>query len=164
VTLRVVGAGLGRTGTSSLKLALERLLDGRCHHMSGVLADPGHHLPLWAPVLSGEEVDWEEVFAGYVAAVDFPAAGFWREISQAFPDAVVVLSTRPADTWYRSAASMPAHAAVRSSAPPERFIEWTPADGWAPLCHHLALPVPHEPFPWTNTTAEFRVRNGLDWP
>ena len=67
VTLRVVGAGLGRTGTSSLKLALERLLGGRCHHMSEVLADPEREFALWAPVLRGEEVDWKEVFAGYVA-------------------------------------------------------------------------------------------------
>lgn len=80
VTLRVVGAGLGRTGTSSLKLALERLLGGPCHHMSEVLADPATHLALWAPVLRGEPVEWEDVFAGYVASVDFPGAGFWPAI------------------------------------------------------------------------------------
>ena len=105
MTLRVIGPGLGRTGTYSLKLALERLLGGRCHHMAEVLADPERHLPLWAPVLRGEAVDWEEVFAGYVAQVDFPGAAFWPELSEAFPDALVVLSTRPADAWYRSAAS-----------------------------------------------------------
>ena len=86
VTLRVVGAGLGRTCTSSLKLALERLLEGRCHHMSEVLADPERHLALWAPVLRGEEPDWDEVFAGFVAQVDFPGAAFWPEISRACPD------------------------------------------------------------------------------
>jgi hypothetical protein len=105
VTLRVVGPGLGRTGTYSLKLALERLLGGRCHHMAEVLADPERHLALWTPVLRGDEVDWEQVFAGYVAQVDFPGAVFWPELSAAFPDALVVLSTRPADAWYRSAAS-----------------------------------------------------------
>jgi hypothetical protein len=73
--------------------------------MAEVLADPDHHLPLWAPVLRGEEVDWDEVFAGYVAQTDFPGAAFWRELSAAFPDALVVLSTRPAEDWYRSAAS-----------------------------------------------------------
>ena len=97
MALRVVGAGHGRTGTYSLKVALERLLGGRCHHMAEVLADPERHLPLWAPVLRGEEVDWEEVFAGYVAQVDFPGAAFWRELSVVFPDALVVLSTRPAE-------------------------------------------------------------------
>ena len=200
VTLRVVGAGLGRTGTYSLKLALERLLGGRCHHMAEVLADRERQLALWAPVLRGEEVDWGEVFAGYVAQVDFPGAAFWREISGAFPDALVVLSTRSAEAWYRSAAStifqlggdhgsspfrdvwqerfgfgdrfddreaMIAayerhNAAVRSSVPPNRFLEWTVADGWAPLCDRLGLPVPDEAFPWTNTTAEFRANNRLD--
>jgi hypothetical protein len=105
VTLRVVGPGLGRTGTYSLKLALERLLGGRCHHMAEVLADRERQLALWAPVLRGEAVDWEEVFAGYVAQVDFPGAVFWPELTEAFPDALVVLSTRPTDAWYRSAAS-----------------------------------------------------------
>ena len=200
VTLRVVGAGLGRTGTSSLKLALERLLGGYCHHMSEVLADPERHLPLWAPVLRGDEVDWEEVFAGYVAQVDFPGAAFWPEISRAFPDALVILSVRPAEAWYRSAASTifqlgedptfsdvwrerfgfdryddrfddpeamiaayeKHNAAVRSCVPPDRFLEWAVGDGWPPLCDWLGLPEPDQPFPWMNTTAEFRAHNGLD--
>ena len=105
MTLQVIGPGLGRTGTFSLKLALERLLGGRCHHMAEVLADPDRHLALWAPVLRGEPVDWNQVFAGYVAQVDFPGAECWRRLSEAFPDALVVLSTRPPDDWYRSAAA-----------------------------------------------------------
>jgi hypothetical protein len=200
VTLRVVGPGLGRTGTYSLKLALERLLGGRCHHMAEVLADPDRHLALWAPALRGEEVNWEDVFAGYIAQMDFPGAAFWQEISEAFPDALVVLSTRPAESWYRSAAStifqlddghgsspfsavwherfgfgdefddpeaMIAayerhNAEVRSSVPPNRLLEWSVTDGWAPLCDRLELPVPDQAFPWTNTTAEFRAQNRLD--
>jgi Sulfotransferase domain len=198
VTLRVIGPGLGRTGTYSLKLALERLLGGRCHHMAEVLADRERQLPRWAPVLRGEPVDWEAVFAGFVAQVDFPGAAFWREISDAFPEALVVLSTRPAEDWYRSAAStifrldddhgsspfrdlweewfgdrsddraaMIAayerhYAAVRGAIPADRLLEWTVADGWAPLCDRLGLPVPDEPFPWTNTTAQFRADNRLD--
>ena len=105
MALQVIGPGLGRTGTFSLKLALERLLGGRCHHMAEVLADPERHLAVWAPVLRGEPVDWNQVFAGYVAQVDFPGAACWRRLSEAFPDALVVLSTRPADDWYRSAAA-----------------------------------------------------------
>jgi hypothetical protein len=54
------------------------------------------------------------------------------------------------------------NAAVRSSVPPNRLLEWTVGDGWAPLCDRLGLSVPHEPFPWTNTTQEFRAHNGLD--
>ena len=105
VTLRVIGPGLGRTGTFSLKLALERLLGGRCHHMAEILADSEHHLRLWGPVLRGKEPDCAAIFAGYVAQTDFPGAALWRELTVAFPDALVVLSTRPAEEWYRSAAS-----------------------------------------------------------
>lgn len=197
MTLRVLGPGLGRTGTYSLKLALERLLGGRCHHMAEVLADPERHLARWAPVLRGERVDWTDVFAGYVAQVDFPGAACWRQLSEAFPDALVVLSTRPAEQWYRSAAATifelddghgsspfqplweqwlgarsddPAvmiaayerhNATVRACIPADRLLEWTVADGWAPLCARLGVPVPDEPFPWTNTTAEFRAQNRL---
>lgn len=105
VALRVVGAGIGRTGTYSLKVALERLLGGRCHHMAEVLVDVDRQLELWAPAIRGESTDWENVFAGFVAAVDFPAAAFVQEIREAFPGCLVVLSTRAADEWYRSAAS-----------------------------------------------------------
>ena len=45
------------------------------------------------------------MFEGYVAQTDFPGAAMWRDIVQAFPDALVVLSTRPAESWYRSSAS-----------------------------------------------------------
>lgn len=194
----MVGPGLGRTGTYSLKVALERLLGGRCHHMAEVLADRDRQLGLWTPALRGEEVDWEAVFDGFVAQTDFPGAAFWREITGAFPDALVVLSTRPADAWYRSASattfqldgdhgSAPFrdlwaerfgdrfddrdamiaayerhYDEVRSGVPPERLLEWRADDGWAPLCERLDLPVPDEPFPWTNTTAEFRAQNHLD--
>jgi hypothetical protein len=86
-------------------LALERLLGGPCHHMAEVMADPERHMALWAPVLRREKVDWEDVFAGYVAQMDFPGAAFWPELREVFPDALVVLSTRPAAEWYRSAAA-----------------------------------------------------------
>ena len=70
------GGGSRADGAYSLKLALERLLGGRCDHKAEIVADPEHHLPLWAPVLRGEDVDWQEVFAGYVAQTDFPGAAF----------------------------------------------------------------------------------------
>lgn len=103
MTLRVVGAGVGRTGTMSLKLALERLLGGRCYHMIEVFGQP-EHVAAWEAAGRGEMPDWERLFEGYDAAVDWPAAAFWPELSAAFPDAVVVLSTRSdGDAWWRSA-------------------------------------------------------------
>jgi hypothetical protein len=98
-----VGAGVGRTGTESLKLALEQLLGGRCYHMIEVITHP-EAVPYWAAAGRGEMPDWDEVFDGYVAAVDWPAAAFWPELSAAYPNAPVLLSTRAsAEEWYRSA-------------------------------------------------------------
>jgi hypothetical protein len=101
VTLRVVGAGLGRTGTLSLKLALERLLGGPCYHMLEVFPRPDH-LAAWHAAVEGTPPDWDTLFSGFVAAVDWPVAAFWSDISDAFPDAPVLLSTRPAADWWRS--------------------------------------------------------------
>ncbi len=102
MALRVVGAGLGRTGTHSLKLALEQLLGGPCYHMTEVFSHP-EHVPLWDQATRGEMPDWDALFDGYVAAVDWPMAAFWREISEAYPDALILLSVRDADSWWKSA-------------------------------------------------------------
>ena len=102
MTLRVVGAGLGRTGTMSLKLALERLLGAPCYHMLEVFVHP-EHIPVWHAAARNEPVDWRALFAGYAAAVDWPVGSFWPEVSAAFPDALILLSTRSADSWWKSA-------------------------------------------------------------
>jgi hypothetical protein len=102
MSLRVVGAGLGRTGTMSLKLALERLLGAPCYHMAEVFAHP-EHVALWHAAARGEPVDWHALFAGYAAAVDWPVGSFWPEVAAAFPDALILLSTRSAESWWKSA-------------------------------------------------------------
>ena len=103
VALQVVGAGVGRTGTESLKLGLERLLGGRCYHMLELIAKPDGFRH-WIRAAQDDMPDWDEVFDGYVAAVDWPAAAFWPEISAAYPDALVLLSVRDSpEEWYRSA-------------------------------------------------------------
>lgn len=102
MTLRVVGAGVGRTGTLSLKVALERLLGAPCYHMAEVFAHP-EHVPLWHAAARGEMPDWHALFAGYAAAVDWPACAFWPELAAAFPDALVLLSVRDAQSWWESA-------------------------------------------------------------
>jgi hypothetical protein len=102
MALSVVGAGLGRTATHSLKLALEQLLGGRCYHMSELIERPGD-TPAWRAAVRGEPVDWDGLMSEYVAAVDWPACAFWRELSAENPDAVVVLSTREsAEAWWAS--------------------------------------------------------------
>ena len=101
MTLRVIGAGVGRTGTMSLKLALEKLLDGPCYHMLEVFSRP-EHIAFWQSALDGNLPNWDEVYDGFVAAVDWPTCTLWRELSEAYPDAPVLLSTRDPDDWWRS--------------------------------------------------------------
>lgn len=99
MALKVIGAGLGRTGTLSLKLALERLGFGKCYHMSEVMS--GGHFDKWAAAGQGTP-DWEAIFAGYGATTDYPACTWWRELADYYPDAKLVLSVRDADSWYES--------------------------------------------------------------
>jgi hypothetical protein len=203
MSLKVIGAGLGRTGTHSLKIALEQLLGAPCYHMLEVLEHPDH-VPLWHAAMLDEPVDWDTVFDGYRATVDWPGGGVWQSIRERYPDALVLLSTRrSADEWWTSAnstifpgmdrvgdvqwkamATAMVHrltpefpdeaatktayerhnAAVRASVPADQLIDWQPQDGWGPLCEALAMPVPDESFPVTNTTAEFRQMARLDAP
>jgi hypothetical protein len=103
MALRIVGAGLGRTGTHSLKVALEQLLGAPCYHMVEVLQHP-EAVPSWQDAVDGKPVDWTVMMHGYAAAVDWPVVAFWRELADAFPDALVLLSTRSsAQAWWKSA-------------------------------------------------------------
>jgi hypothetical protein len=102
MTLDVIGAGFGRTGTMSLKVALEELGFGPCYHMSEVFARP-EHVELWRAAAQGKEVDWEQIFGGYRATVDWPACSFYGELMEKYPDAKVILTVRDPQRWYESA-------------------------------------------------------------
>lgn len=101
MALQVIGSGFGRTGTKSLKAALERLGFGPCHHMHEIVEHPDQ-VPLWRAVAAGEDVDWHRVFAGYRSQVDWPGAHVWRETARAFPKAKVIHTIRPDDKWWSS--------------------------------------------------------------
>lgn len=116
MTLQVVGAGLGRTGTMSLKLALEQLLDGPCYHMIEVFGRPDI-AETWLRASEGDSPDWGEFLSDYRATVDWPAAAFWRELTAAFPDAIVLLSSRDVDGWWKSASNTIFQAIRREQAP-----------------------------------------------
>jgi len=99
--LSVIGAGFGRTGTLSLKLALDQLGFGPCYHMIEVFKDPmapGY----WEAAADGRPVDWEEVFAGYGSTVDWPAATFYQQLADAYPQAKVILTVRDPEAWFAS--------------------------------------------------------------
>ncbi len=203
MTLRVIGAGWPRTGTTSLKLALERLLRGRCYHMYDLFADPGQ-IEVWERALGGDMSGVHQVMSGCTAALDWPASFFWRELLAANPEASVLLSVREPGAWWRSmsATIVPVSedgrdligdtgryrpmmttlmrratrapdwsyadtvlasyarntAEVRAECPPGRLVEWSPGDGWGPLCAALGMPEPDRPFPWVNTAGQFTER------
>jgi hypothetical protein len=104
MALKVIGSGFGRTGTRSLKEALEILGFGPCHHMEEVLLNPPQ-VAFWQDVAAGRTPDWNEVFAGYASQIDWPGAHVWRETMVAFPDARVIHSVRPEDKWWASFSS-----------------------------------------------------------
>ena len=197
--LQLVGAGLPRTGTRSLRQALEQLLAAPCCHMSALAGHPFALGEGWDRAIAGGPTDWDPLMAGYAAAVDWPASMFWRELSAANPDAPVLLSVRDsAEEWLESfeATILPVArqaeagnwsdgrslqallvrfagsphwddparltdaylrhlAEVRQAIPAPRLVEWRAADGWAPICAALGLPVPDSPFPWTNRRSEW---------
>src|SRR5215210_4077602 len=99
--MEIIGAGFGRTGTMSLKAALEELGYAPCYHMTDLFENP-EHVPLWEAATRGEPVDWEGLFAGYQATVDWPGAAFYKELMEAYPDAKVLLSVRDPERWYES--------------------------------------------------------------
>lgn len=102
MSIEVIGAGFGRTGTMSLKLALERLGFDKCYHMMELFQNPGH-VDVWLQATRGGAVDWAALlYQGYRATVDWPACSFWEQQLEAFPEARVVLSERDPARWYES--------------------------------------------------------------
>ena len=214
MTIEVIGAGFGRTGTLSLKTALETLGFGPCYHMYEMLQHVDHATS-WRRAAEGEVDGLHTALASYRSTVDWPGCAFWRELVAEFPSAPVVLSVRPSARWYASfretvgavlaagqvedpstvppefsdvvavrdgivrdrsfgpqfdledeAAVMAAyHAhnqAVRTELPADRLLEFDVAEGWAPLCRFLDVPVPDVPFPRANDRDQFRLLFGLD--
>ena len=115
--LKVIGAGFGRTGTLSLKLALEKLGFGPCYHMLEVGKHPDH-IALWRDAAAGRPVDWTTLFQGYQAAVDWPVCSYWEAQLEAFPSARVILTERDPERWYASIMNTiyPSSAAARNAA------------------------------------------------
>jgi hypothetical protein len=101
MALKVIGAGFGRTGTRSLKVALEELGFGRCYHMIEVMKNPDH-FKYWAEIMEGGKADWEALFSGYQAAADWPVAAYYRDLMAVYPDAKIILTVRDPESWHVS--------------------------------------------------------------
>lgn len=200
--LAVLGIGLGRTGTASLKIALEQLGFGPCHHMLELFSRPGD-AERWQARARGEPVGWDQLLGGFRSTVDWPSVWFWRELVRDFPDAKIILTVRDPERWYDSISNtifkaleqpLPendlaargqrimakdiiverhfdnrphdkAHvlaryaehnAEVQRSVPAARLLTYDVAEGWAPLCAFLGVPVPDAPFPTVNRRDDFQ--------
>jgi hypothetical protein len=205
MALAVIGAGFGRTGTLTLKTALEMLGFGPCHHMVEVIDHP-EQIPLWNQAADGAAMDWEKVYGSYRATVDWPGCHFYAQLANFYPRAKVILSRRDPEPWFESmtetilsaalqagqdpAASPPDetmskfagiifnhtfnmdfskanviaaferhNAEVIRRIPAERLLVFEVAQGWKPLCAHLGVPVPDQPFPRVNDREEFKTHH-----
>ena len=101
MALKIIGAGFGRTGTLSMKAALEQLGYFKCHHMVDVIPSP-KQVDAWLEKSRGNPIDWEDLFEGFEASVDFPSSLFYKELAEFYPEAKVILTVRPPDGWYES--------------------------------------------------------------
>jgi len=198
MSLKVVGSGLGRTGTKSMQSALNMLGVGPCHHMVEVFAHP-ESMQLWVDASEGRP-DWDLIFKDYQSMVDYPGAAYWRQIADYFPNAKVLHTVRDPDQWFDSTQAtifapgsaplqsgestrerffnsfvgpLRAHLAdraymtdhfrrhteaVKAAIPPERLLVFEVGEGWDRLCKFLDVPVPTEPYPSENSTADFQAR------
>ncbi len=200
--LNIIGAGFGRTGTNSLRLALNAIGAGPCYHMNEVRHNPGHKI-MWSDIAFGNTPDWDKLFENYQSAVDWPATHYWDQLISRYPDAKVILTVRDPDAWFKSFSNTiykSIHLPVEDDIPTEdllhrkmiykiiaedtfngraherkaairvfnrrinevqdavhedRLLIYRIKDGWEPLCKFLDVPVPDQPFPKTNTTADF---------
>jgi sulfotransferase family protein len=116
MALKVIGAGWGRTGTESLKMALEQLGFDRCYHGFDLMND-GRKLQYWKQLHKERKTDYGALFNGYVAAVDTPAAYYYQELMREYPEAKVILTVRDAAKWYDSAANT-----IFKRPPPVKFM------------------------------------------
>lgn len=99
--MKVVGTGFGRTGTDSMRNALNILGVGPTHHMFELGEDAPLREP-WLDLVEGAKPDWDMLFAGYYACVDWPSAFYWRSLVVDYPDAKVLLTMRSAESWWKS--------------------------------------------------------------
>jgi hypothetical protein len=194
MTLTVIGTGFGRTGTDSMREALNMLGFGPCHHMLEVNQNE-EQKRLWRALARGENPGWDKLFAGYRSCVDWPSAHYWRELIQLYPDAKVLLTYRSPESWWESfektllagmaqstdqaslglalvrdqvfdgkpgdrafaIARYQANVdAVKATVPAHRLLVHNLGDGWEPLCKHLGVAVPAQPYPARNSAEDFQ--------
>ena len=102
MAIKVIGTGFGRTGTASLKDALEIIGFGPCYHMREVF-EHADHIPYWQAAVDGTLLSWDPIMGNYASSCDWPACSFYKSLMQANPDAKVLHTVRDPEKWYESA-------------------------------------------------------------
>jgi hypothetical protein len=156
MTLRVIGAGWGRTGTASMQIALQRL-GFPCHHMREVFSHPEHSDLFLEAATTPGPFDWERIYADYSATVDWPGCAFWRELADAYPEAKVVLNVRDPESWYESYAATIHHPLTQD----DWGDEYEHADAWRAMTDEVVVrrSFDGEPHDRAHLTAAFQRHN-----
>ena len=121
--ISIIGAGVGRTGTYSLRLAINHLGFGPCHHMEEVLKNMDVQVPLWSEALKGNS-NWGSIYKGFKSAVDWPTAGFFRELIKQYPTAKFILTERNPENWADSFGSTIYKLIEGKDKAPEKMHDW----------------------------------------
>lgn len=123
MAINIIGVGVGRTGTFSLRLALNQLGKGPCHHMEEVVINMDAQLPLWSEAVEGN-ANWDAIYEGYSSAVDWPTAGFYRELVKEYPTAKFILTERSPESWAESFGSTIYTLIEARDKAPEKMHDW----------------------------------------
>jgi hypothetical protein len=101
MSLKIIGAGFPRTGTTTLKQSLELLGFEKAYHFKDLLANPDN-LKYWQALENTGQTDFEKLFDGYQASVDFPGYPYYKLLMKQYPEAKVILTLRDFESWYVS--------------------------------------------------------------
>jgi hypothetical protein len=123
MAINIIGVGVGRTGTYTLKLAINKLDCGPCFHMEEVLKNMDVQVPLWSEALKGNP-EWNAIYDGFKSAVDWPTAGFYRELIKAYPTAKFILTERNPENWADSFGSTIYKLVEGKDKAPEKMRNW----------------------------------------
>ena len=139
--LQVIGVGMHRTGSMSVKAALERLGFGPCYHGLEALrrAKDGDH---WMAAYETGDIDWSVIFEGYRATMDWPTLHFWEQLAAAYPDAKILLTDRDPESWWESHAQMFRRVGEFAEELSDEELRWAEESGFARIRAALATIVP----------------------
>lgn len=123
MSIDIIGLGVGRTGTYSLRMAINRLSYGPCHHMEEVLKQMDVQVPLWSETLKGN-MNWSAIYDGYKSAVDWPTAAFYRALIKEYPSAKFILTERSPESWADSFGSTIYKLLAGRAQAPAKMHDW----------------------------------------